>query len=112
MAEAAQDATITEEAEAEVKEALEENAEVQVVSVQEKKADSEATEMMLHAENVLTVREEKVVSEATVLQKELRVHSKEKKELQDVLKEVLTDQPGVHSKLLKTESQEEANFDM
>src|SRR6218665_408671 len=109
MAEAVQDVTITEEVvavNAEAQADLEEEVLVAEVSVQEKKADSEATEMMLQ-ENVQTDQEEKADSEVRALQKGNPVLSKEKKELQDVLKEA-TGQQDVRSKRLKAESQEEA----
>ena len=94
--EVAQDATTTAEAAVE-------NEEVQAVSEE----DVMATEN--HPEAL--VREKKAVSEATVLHpEESRVHFKEKKEHQDVLK-AMTDLLDVLLKRLKTDAREEANIE-
>ena len=100
--EAVQDVITTGEAAEEVKEALVEIAN-QAVLVPEKKADSEATEMIHREENVLTDQEEKRAQE------ENRVHFKEMKGRQDVLI-TTTDRPDARLKLLKTEDREEASL--
>lgn len=97
------DVITTEEVVAEAKEVLAENAN-RVDLVREKKAASEATEMILRAESVLTV------PEVTDLHREEnRVRFKEKSDRQDARK-VTTDRPDVLLKRLKTEDPEEANF--
>ena len=113
MVEAVKDVTITEEVvavNAEAQADLEE--EVLVVaeaSGQEKKADSEATEMMLQEPNVLTDQEETVSIATAPLQKENQVLFKEKAAHRDVLKVQVTSRQVAHLKLQKAEDQERAN---
>ena len=113
------DVTTTEEvvvAVLEVKEAVVENAEVQVVAVlnQEKKADSKANEAQLQEKVALEVTEvrlqKKVVLYQRVLeQKENQVHHNEKESHQDVLKVTMTNvRQVVHLKPLKAEDLERA----
>ena len=83
------------------------------VAKEEAQADSEANAIQVATEEVpeaeVSVREKRVVSEATeVLQEENRVLFKEKNERQDVLK-AMTDRPDAHLKRLKTEDREEAS---
>lgn len=122
MVEAAKDVTITEEVVAEIEEAqadlvveVQHQEAVAEVSDQEKKAVSEVTEVRLQEKADLEAteaqRQEKVVLEATemLLQEENRVRFKEKKEHQDVLKEIPTDRQVVLLTMLKPEGQEKAN---
>ena len=113
MAEAVNDVTITEEvvADSEVIEIQVANAEVLVVEVlvQEKKADLEATEIVLLEPNVQKDQEEKADLVEMQLQKENQVPFKEKKERQDDLVELLIDQREDLLMMPKQEGQGKAN---
>lgn len=123
MAEAVKDVTTTEEVAADL-------------VVEEAQADSEVKEILVAKEEALEVSDQEVAEtevllqdvkavfhridlqekadleakEVHQLQEENQVLLKEKKELQDVLKEVLTDQQVVHLTKQKLEDLEEAKL--